>query len=247
MNDSSNNLEKDIDKLIATLKDHSSQASSEPNQVEYTPPQKVVIPQGFHEVTSFASNKISTAPKKQSNSSSSSYSNDAFSRPKNLEGDIDGLISSLKGHVERSSVVTYSDSDREEDRIRNNYSYSSNLESNKNAKPNEIVVKPKVKEYKESNAIKIIGKSIDMVSSVKESVNNIVDRAKTKSLVRDLETAARAKIAIEELTDSRKPLKIESSSTLSLADEIRKLASLRDEGIISEREFQDLKDKLINR
>ncbi|WP_406018231.1 SHOCT domain-containing protein [Succinivibrio sp.] len=131
--------------------------------------------------------------------------------------------------------------------------------TNKDKTPSEKVVIPpgfhEVKsfateaapEYKESTTVKIIGKSISAVSSVKESVSNIVGRAKAKNLVNDLEMAARAKIAIEELTDSRKPLKIEASSTPSIADEIRKLADLRDEGIISEREFQDLKYILINR
>ncbi|MBQ3679392.1 MAG: hypothetical protein II929_07765 [Succinivibrio sp.] len=98
------------------------------------------------------------------------------------------------------------------------------------SKPQEKHVEPRESvfnhTYKESTALKIIGKSLNLVSSVKDSVNNVVDKVKAKSLVEDLETAARAKKAIEELTDTRKPLKIECDSTSSVADELRKLAEL---------------------
>ncbi|MBQ3679391.1 MAG: hypothetical protein II929_07760 [Succinivibrio sp.] len=81
MNDNSNSLENDIDKLISTLKGHSNQTSTEIKKIkEPSPVNPVVIPSGFHEVSSFAIDKKTNV------------------NSETLDQDLDHLISSLKEH-----------------------------------------------------------------------------------------------------------------------------------------------------
>ncbi|MBH2071914.1 MAG: SHOCT domain-containing protein [Burkholderiales bacterium] len=61
------------------------------------------------------------------------------------------------------------------------------------------------------------------------------------------ELAIKIKEYIEgNVRELQKPSHVASQSTTSLADELKKLASLRDGGILSEQEFQTAKIRLIS-
>ena len=92
---------------------------------------------------------------------------------------------------------------------------------------------------------------LQVVSSGRSFIGGIKDRIQTKNYVDSLETAARAKKAIETLTDTEKPSEVNvnlkgQAQTVSVADELMKLVKLRDDGVISEEEFLSLKANLMN-
>ncbi|MBQ3678499.1 MAG: hypothetical protein II929_03145 [Succinivibrio sp.] len=92
---------------------------------------------------------------------------------------------------------------------------------------------------------------LQVVTNDNSIIGGIADRIKTKNYVNSLETAARAKKAIETLTDTEKPSEVNvnlrgNTQTISVADELIKLVKLKEEGVITEEEFSTLKLNLLN-
>lgn len=89
------------------------------------------------------------------------------------------------------------------------------------------------------------GSDVELQSAPKLGTN-VVDMGRGKRQLEAISKALSDELAAEQLVSQELPVQSEPAKDASAADEIRKLAQLKDEGIITEEEFEAKKKQLLN-